>query len=216
MLVERMSKKMSIHVQHVNVRILRDEFSFLVVDFRDRRIESLLVHEFRRLLDQGDAFVSCRTLRHHACCKDNTRHHCQRDHGYLPHRLPLSLLRFIARVHSIRSPAFSGISSSRPITSYCSIDRRRVSSALGDSRETGFLIDGRRISRTASHLAECQGGAAIASRDYRSKMYDESILSFEFCQTRVDITGCSQGGLRDRNVGILTRQRKLALMAVLL
>jgi hypothetical protein len=56
-----------------------------------------------------------------------------------------------------------------PITSSRSMDKRRVSSALGDGRKTGVLFDGRRRSRAASRLPNFRDGAAIVSRNYKSK-----------------------------------------------
>jgi hypothetical protein len=71
-----------------------------------------------------------------------------------------------------------------PITSYRSMDKRRVSSAVGHGWQIVFLFDGRRGSRAASRLPDFRDGAAIVSR--RISMVDvKSILSIGICQIRI-------------------------------
>ena len=86
-----MGKPVPFEVHEKYVRVFRYELTFFVANLRDGRIDSLLVDEFRRFLAQGDDLILYRALRHHACSKDNARHHDQSNHGYLPHHLPLSV-----------------------------------------------------------------------------------------------------------------------------
>src|SRR5574341_467089 len=114
LLVERMSEQMPLQVHEEHVGVLRDEFPILFIDLEDGRIESLLVHEFRGILAQGDAFILYRTLRHHACGKSNACQNDQRDHGCLSHRFPLSFSASSVS-HFIRSTL--AVKSSRPVRS---------------------------------------------------------------------------------------------------
>ena len=74
-----------------------------------------------------------------------------------------------------------------PITSSRSMDKRRVSSAVGHGWQTVFLFDGRRRSRTASRLPNFRDGAAIVSKRI-SMVDDKYILTIEACQMRIDIS----------------------------